>query len=587
MSDAIQHVPGQFQMTTPGSRGDEESGPRPDEGPGRAARAAASAGQFFSGLAEGTGSLAGKGSTAAWNGMKAGGNLAWGGAKTAGSATWGGMKTGGNLAWTGAKIAGNAGLKGAKIAGETGWQETKSSAVALGKFTLAPLQNKAWGALSGHALQQMITCGLPTMMREEAFIEAYNMMLPHLVEKHPAAAVGLQAAVSLANIAAQRHLREPRLERDPQQNQVAVRGQFGLSPSQAGVMRRDKPDEWNRLSEQTKTDSKRVTGQQITAELLNVGMSIAGVMTGNPGLTARVLSTQLRNVIYAASRETLQATGSMVASRDGKASYGVSDDNMSTNGAWYTLNTLAMGMLQDGLIQKALPKGYTVSGPEIRDASGNRLSGKALHEMGAIVSALRAACNTVIETGDAFLGKHYDAKQVGDSQKFSPSLPMKDYGRLLDHSIARLSWNNFANGSTLASQQIMAAVTKGKMSPLLSSLFNNTGTAAAFGLTYKVVNQIYQAHSKVRGAVAAESQTTANTTSQALLTGSAGNQAATLTASVGNQAAIATGNQNAATQPGNQPASTTGQTTTANSPAVADGSLSGTAQRGTPGGVET
>ncbi|WP_052130829.1 hypothetical protein [Erwinia typographi] len=503
MSNPIQHPAVNIPMVAPGVRGDEESGPLPDNGPGRATRAAASAGQFLSGLKEGAGSLVNKGSTAAWNGMKTGGNAAWDKAKTAGNTTWGGMKTGGSMAWNGGKTVGNAGWKGAKIAGKAGWAETKASAVSLGKFTLTPLQNKAWGALGGHALQQMVTCGLPTMMREEAFIEAYNAMLPHLVEKHPAVAVGLQVAVSLANVAAQHHLREPRLERDPDNNQVAVRGQFGLSPGQADVMRRDHPNEWARLTEQNSTDSKRVTGQQVAAELLNIGMSVAGVLTKNPGLTARVLSTQLRNVIYAGTRESLQATGSMVASRDGKPSHGVNDDNMGTNGAWYTLNTLAMGMLQDGLIQKALPKGYSVSGPEIRDASGQRLSGKDLHEMGAIVSALRAACNTVIETGDAFLGKHYDAKQVGDSQKFSPSLPMKDYGRLLDHSIARLSWNNFANGSTLAAQQIMGAITKGNMSPVLSSLFNNAGTAAAFGLTYKMVNQIYQAHSKVRGAVAA------------------------------------------------------------------------------------
>ncbi|WP_158781895.1 hypothetical protein [Pantoea sp. BAV 3049] len=502
MSNSIRHVPGQYEMTTPGPRGDIESGPQPDNRPGRAARAAGSATQFFSGMKE----SAGRGSRAALEGMKSGGSYALGSAKTAGNATWGGMKTGGNMAWSGGKTVGNAGWKGAKIAGRTGWNDTKASAISLGKFTAAPLQNKAWGALGGHALQQMITCGLPTMMREEAFIEAYNLMLPHLAEKHPAAAVGLQVALSLANIAAHQHIREPRLARDPQNNDVAVRGQFGLSPNQADVIRRDKPEEWARLSAQTATDSSRVTGQQIAAELLNVGMSLAGAISGNSGLTARVLSTQLRNVIYAATRESLQATGSMVASRDGKASFGVSDDNMSTNGAWYTLNTLAMGMLQDGLIQKALPKGYSVSGPELRDAAGQRLSGKELHEMAAIVSSIRAACNSVIETGDAFLGKHYDAKQVGDSQKLSPSLPMKDYGRLLDHSIARLSWNNIANSTTLLSQQGFNALTKGKAPQLLSSLFNNAGTAAAFGLTYKMVNQIYQAHSKVRGAVASASQ---------------------------------------------------------------------------------
>ena len=508
MSDLIQRAPALQPMTVQNSRGDIESGPMPDAAPVRAARAGQNASQFFSDMAEG-----------AKKGLRA----TSGGLQTMGNATLGGIKTGGNYAadkltvmgkagWQGTKYVGGQGWKGTKIVGKAGWNETKNSAVTLGKFASAPLQNKAWGALGGHALQQMITCGLPTLMREEAFIEAYNMMLPHLAEKHPAAAVGLQVAVSLANIAAHHHIREPRLARDPQHNAVAVRGQFGLSPDQAAVIQRDKPQEWQSMVDKHHKDSQRVTGQQVAAELMNIGMSAAGALTGNSGLTARVLSTQLRNVIYAVSRESLQATGSMVASRDGKPSHGVSDGDMRTNGAWYTLNTLAMGMLQDGLIQKALPQGYTVSGPEIRDAAGARLSGKELHEMAALVSGIRAACNSVIETGDAFLGKHYDAKRAGDSQKFSPSLPLKDYARLLDHSIARLSWNNFANGSTLAAQQVLNAATKGNLSPLLSSLLNNGGTAAAFGLTYKMVNQIYQAHSKVRGAVAAATSGPVNIT---------------------------------------------------------------------------
>ncbi|WP_380184580.1 hypothetical protein [Kalamiella sp. sgz302252] len=508
MSDPIQRAPVRQQMTVQNSRGDIESGPLPDANPARAARVSHNAGQFFSGMADGAKS----GLKSASGGLQTLGNTTWNGLKTGGSYAGDKLNVAGKAGWQGTKYVGNKSWQGAKVVGKAGWDETKHSAVTLGKFASAPLQNKAWGALGGHALQQMITCGLPTLMREEAFIEAYNMMLPHLAEKHPAAAVGLQVAASLVNIAAHSRVREPRLARDPLQNDVAVRGQFGLSPSQGAVMKRDKPQEWQSLVDQHQSDSKRVSGQQVMAELLNVGMSAAGALTGNSGLTARVLSTQLRNVLYAVSRESLQATGSMVASRDGKASHGVSDGDMSTNGAWYTLNTLAMGMLQDALIQKALPQGYTVSGPEIRDASGQRLSGKELHQMGALVSGIRAACNTVIETGDAFLGKHYDAKRAGDSQKFSPSLPMKDYGRLLDHSIARLSWNNFANGSTLAAQQVLNAATKGNISPLLSSLLNNAGTAAAFGLTYKMVNQIYQAHSKVRGAVAAATNGPANIT---------------------------------------------------------------------------
>ncbi|WP_052118505.1 hypothetical protein [Erwinia oleae] len=498
MSNPVQHSTGSFAMTATGQHADLESGAPAATPPPRSARVASAVSQFFSTLSGNTASMAGSGFKHAKNG----GERVLGGMKKGGEYTWSGMKTGGKYTWSGMKTTGDLAWKGAKCVGKEGWKEGQATAVSLAKFTAAPLQNKAWGALCGHTLQQMVTCGLPTMMREEAFIETYNLMLPHMVEKSPAAAVGLQVALSLANIAAHHYIREPRLARDPQNNEVAVRGHFGLSPSQAAVIKQDKPALWTAMQTQHQNDSKRVSGQQVMAELMNIGLSVAGAVTGNPALTTRVLSSQIRNVGYAAARETLNATGSAVASRDGKPSFGVNDDNMSTNGAWYTCSTLAMGMLQDALIQRALPEGYSVSGPEIRDASGQRLSGQELHQMGALVSGIRAACNTVIETGDAFLGKHYDSKQVGDGQKLSLSLPMKDYARLLDHSVARLSWNNFASGSTLAAQQVLNAITKGKVSPAFSSLFNNAGTAAAFGLTYKMVNQIYQAHSKVRAAVA-------------------------------------------------------------------------------------
>lgn len=407
-----------------------------------------------------------------------------------GSASWNGVKSAGNAAW--------------------------NSGSALGSFVAAPLQNKAWGALGGHAAQQMLTCGLPTMLREEAFIEAYNAMLPHLVEQHPYAAVGLQMGVSLASVAAQHYLREPRLARDPNGDEVAVRGHFGLSVDEAAQIKADdverrangETEQWPQLVAKHQAASKRVTGQQVMAELMNTGMSIAGAASGNPALTSRVLSTQLRNIAYAYTREPLQAAVSTTASastRPGEApnpTSGVNNAHMRTNAAWYTGMTLAMGTLQDALISSALPKGYSVSGPEIRDAQGQRLTGGELHEMAALVSGLRAVCNSAIETADAFLGKHYDNKQVGNSQQFKASLPMKDFERVLDHSIARLSWNNFATGSNLAAQQALNAMTQGKIPSQVSGTLNNIGTAAAFGLTYNMVNQIYQAHGKVRGAVA-------------------------------------------------------------------------------------
>ncbi len=363
-------------------------------------------------------------------------------------------------------------------------------------FATEPLKNRAWGAMAGHLLQQMVTCGGPTLLREEAFIEAYNVILPHLTKKYPGVTVGLQVAVSLLSIVAHYKMREPRMQR-AQDDSVAPRGYFGLSPEEFENLPQDERDA---MQNAQANGSEWVTSMQLVAEILNTVMSVAGAATGNHALTTRVLSSQIRNILYAATREPLQATLSMTGATQGTPTFGVNDAHMAINGAWYTAMTLAMGVMQDAVIQSALPKGYSVSGPELRDASGKSLQGNELHQMAIKVAGIRAICNSAIESVDAFLGKHYDTKQVNDSQAFSASLPMRDYGRLLDHSIARLSWNNFANSSTQGVQQAISKI--GGQFSEDSGQLGNIVAAAAFGLSYKMVNQTYQAHAKVRAAVA-------------------------------------------------------------------------------------
>jgi hypothetical protein len=361
---------------------------------------------------------------------------------------------------------------------------------------------RSLGAIAGHGVQQLITCGGPTFAREEVFMHAYHAMLPVLDDKAKWALLGTQGAISLAKIGANLY-RQTRLERLPESD-VGVRGHFGLSQQQWDAKGED---EQNKLRAQHNTDSRNVTRNQVIAETAFLIMSSLSLAKGDGAVAARVLATQMRNITYAGSRESLQATIGLTGSKHGQPSHGVNESNMAANGWTYAAMTLAAGYLQDTVISNVLPKGHSVSGAQLSGADGKPLTGDALNNAVNIVAGVRALANSAVEFMDAYRGKHYDLKQVGDEQKLQEfgkkMVPMKDYERLLDHSIARLSWNNVSNAGVLALQQAAEGVGKDSLPPGVMQFLGNAGTAALFGATYRTVNQTYQAHAKMRAAWAA------------------------------------------------------------------------------------
>lgn len=375
--------------------------------------------------------------------------------------------------------------------------QAESSARATGASLLVDAkENKllqALGILVGHAVQQLATCGTTTFAREEVFMHAYHAMLPIIEKKAAPALIAAQVAVSAAKIGAHIY-RETRLHGRHQDE--AVRGHFGLRKPTWDSMTVAKQAQ---LTVKHKKASEVVTLTQVAAEAIFLVISAVNLRYSDGALAAQVLATQMRNITYAGLRETAQASISIVGSENGTPTDGVNPQNMKFNAGVYTATTLAMGYLQDALIQKTLPAGQSIAGAALSH-DGKPLTGDELSYAINLVASIRGLANTGIELVDAFLGKHFDLKQVGDAQALQKSakkmLPFKDYGRLLDHSFVRMSWNNISGAVPLA----LNYLTRDKFHGAVSQLLNNAGTAAVFGITYLNTNQIYQAHAKTRAA---------------------------------------------------------------------------------------
>lgn len=354
----------------------------------------------------------------------------------------------------------------------------------------------ALGAYAGHSLQQLASCGIPTFAREVTMLNIYRLLAnSKFAKENPFAIVGMQSMVSMMAILAHAKVRQPRMRRD---QIAAVKGHFGMSDAQ-----------WDALPEAEKTknmaiqraDSRRVTANQVIAESGFLTMSSLAAAAGDCTIPSQVLATQLRNIVYAGMRELIQASMKMVATR-GPSTSGVNDNNMSAMATSYTLTSLlstsAANIAVESIEQNREPRM-----PEDMDMSGFGES--------AAIAAVRALFNTAVEVVDAALTKHYETSQVGGEQTFNvgDKLPMTDHDRLLDNSIARFSWNQLAGMINLAMSKVAESSNLAARSDSASVFLSATSTAAGFGLSYRNTNQTYQAHARVRSAVAAQRQVVA------------------------------------------------------------------------------
>lgn len=399
---------------------------------------------------------------------------------------------------------------------------------------------RAVGIAGAHLMQQAVSCGIPTFAREMAYIG-----LTMKLAENPGTAACLQAAMTAINVAGHA-IRHRRMDRDPE---AAARGFHGMSKAQWDAT---PTDQQTAMAERQQRASRWVTQMHAAAMVVNTGAMIAGLARPDSEDARLFLATSaasdVRNLIYAAMRETAQASFSVVGLSKGSNSSGVNDQRMSTSAFAYTVSQALGSYAADAILSQARPD-IRASGGIIRTAAAELASGPALFKMAAAVAGVRAFANTLGEVQDAYLNKHHEASQAGGRQEFKPSLPGAaqyakkkaelletmqqpvgeagaptaqpankakvstlqlarlrvqafrenvDISRLLDHSPTRMAWN----GTAATAADLASLMVPSNLRTALSSF----GVAMLFGASYKPVNQTYQAHSAVRSQVRTDAQ---------------------------------------------------------------------------------
>ncbi|HEY9106131.1 MAG TPA: hypothetical protein VIN58_05595, partial [Roseateles sp.] len=441
----------------------------------------------------------------------------------------------------GGQVAVGAVTQGAGKAYKAGRAGTVQTGQDLLK-AFAPLP-RAVGIAGAHLMQQAITCGIPTFAREMAYIG-----LTMKLAENPTVAAGVQAAMTGINVLGH-VIRHRRMDRNPE---AAARGFHGMSKAQWDAT---PPDQQAAMMERQQRTSRHVTQMHAAAMVVNTGAMIAGLVRPDNETARQFLATSaasdVRNLIYAGMRESLQASFSLVGLSKGSNSSGVNDQRMSTSAFAYTVSQALGSYGADAILNQARPD-IRASGGIIRTAGAEMASGPALFKMAAAVAGVRAFANTLGEVQDAYLGKHHEASQSGGKQVFKPAmageaqytnkkqallkamqppvveggsstappanepkLPTSqlvkmrvqafreniDISRLLDHSPARMAWN----GTAATAADLASLMAPSNLRTALSSF----GVALLFGTSYKPVNQTYQAHSAVRSQVRTDAQSRA------------------------------------------------------------------------------
>lgn len=451
------------------------------------AQAASAWSRFTAGVSHAAGSARNAGSWLA-SGVSEAAGSALGNARSAGSRVMSRVSHAGRQVADGTRAAAGAAATTTVSAGRIVLDDTKR--------LLKPMPHLA-AVLAGHTLQQAVTCGIPTFAREMV-----AMGLTMSLAERPNLAAGLQAGMTVINIAAQ-VMRHHQIKRHPD---VAARGFEGLSEAQW----RDKtPQEQQAIRDRQQASSREVTYMHLAAMVVNAGVTAYGLASGNGVLVASSVASDVRNLVYAGMRESLQASFGMVGLDAPRSSSGVSPDGMNFAAAVYGGAQAAAPYLQNYLTNVVSPDALSVAGSVVSYTQDHGLikAGElvgvntTLATVAAKASLVRAAVNTLAEVLDAYQLKHQEAKGAGGTQKWSPEITGVDYARLMDHSPARMAWNGFAGS--------VGDLTTFMKNSDLKSMLSNFGTALAFAVTYKPISQTYQAQAAVRSHVrsqAAENQ---------------------------------------------------------------------------------
>ncbi|WP_238601232.1 hypothetical protein [Xanthomonas arboricola] len=344
------------------------------------------------------------------------------------------------------------------------------------------------GAVLGHMVHQSTSVGPTTFAREllgEGLFAALRQLPPEAV-------VAMQAVSGTLQMA----LHTLRRNREKRNLDAAARGFHNLSHEQ-----------WDALSEDERDDKKAeqqrysdlVTRLALGGILSNIAVGAAGKASGEPEMAARLLASDLKIAAYAAARDTIQATFSMVGMR-GPTNGGVSDPHITSAGRFYgmanVLTNLASNELASPNFAAARERWAGLNSPFTKGEATSVIFRQ---------SAVTTALNVSLETMDWINVTQHEADEAGTMQIWEPAWKGKreDYERVLDHSVARTAAINSNIALGTAINMIGAWV---GLSPARSALLANTMSGVVAGMQYKTIGATWQADAAVRGAEASRVQ---------------------------------------------------------------------------------
>ncbi|HET7864988.1 MAG TPA: hypothetical protein VFL86_11340 [Burkholderiaceae bacterium] len=368
--------------------------------------------------------------------------------------------------------------------------EIKSHGQSLG---LMLPSGRLAGAMAGHVIHQSAAVGVPTFLRE-MLAEGLVLGMRHMPPDQVAA---MQAGVGLASFGLQM-LRRRLENRYPDD---AARGFHALSQQQ-----------WNRLSDERKAElrhqqqrhSRMVTDLQVVASITNTMVSLAAARSGDPSqaeVPARILATDLKATMYAAMRDMIQATFSMVGTA--APTTGVSGSHMLSSASFFSFMSMVTdyafthfpGQVPDAsqaskMLRGALPPNTHMT---LSDAWMTR----------AEVALVKAAINTTLHASDWIYMTQEEANQANTTQHWAPSSnalnpARRDYARILDHVPTRMTLLGGGNSTSNLIGFLMRDNAAWK-----SALAGNVADAVYQGFVYKTIVGTWQAQAEVRAAARA------------------------------------------------------------------------------------
>jgi hypothetical protein len=369
--------------------------------------------------------------------------------------------------------------------------------ITLGVAKLATkIPKRLVGALAGHSIHQTIAVGLPTFARE-----MIGIGVMHAMRAQPeSTALALQGTMMVVNIAAQ-VTREVRELRRPD---VAARAYFSLSAEQWAAK---SPEDQASMRAHHRRMSRTISVIQVSASVMNITMMYTSFKANDRTSALRPLANEVKVGVYAAMRDGLQATFSMVGFK-GDLAPGISGAAHAASAATYAAANAGSSFLSDALMGAWVPhRGDAISllmgDPKIK--MGHAEAWKTI-ALGAGVSAMT---NTLAETIDWFQRMEHWANQTGATQQFEPKLTGNDYGRLLDQAPARAAaFNGIFSVLTFAGGKM---ATETSLPPAVQQFIGNVGLGVMIAMLDSPVSGLWQAEDAVREATRPTTTTTTST----------------------------------------------------------------------------